>query len=86
MRPYRHIYEEENLSHRARSVYIYLCDRANKEQLCWPAISRIARDLHLSGSTVKRAINDLKQAGYLATQQRWRDNGGRSSLLFELLK
>lgn len=27
-----------------------------------------------------------KAAGYLETKQRWRDNGGKSSLLFKLLK
>ena len=46
----------------------------------------ISHDLALSKSTVKRAIADLKAAEYLETEQRWRDNGGRTSLLFKLLK
>ena len=49
------IYRME-LSHRAKSVYIYLADRANKDGECWPAIPTIARELMLSQSTVRRAL------------------------------
>ncbi len=86
MRYLEKIYEDPNLSHRAKSVYIYLNDRADKDRKCWPALPTVAKDLALSKSTVKRAVADLKEAGYLSTEQRWRDNGGKSSLLFHLLK
>lgn len=72
------------LSHRAISVYIYLKDRANKDGECWPAIPTIARELKLSQSTVRRALWDLRKAGFLETQQRYRDNGGKSSLCYRL--
>lgn len=72
------------LSHRAVSVYIYLCDRANKDGECWPAIPTIARELKLSQSTVRRALQDLRKAGFLETEQRYRDNGGKSSLSYRL--
>lgn len=72
------------LSHRAISVYIYLKDRANKDGECWPAISTIARELRLSQSTVRRALQDLRKAGFLETEQRYRDNGGKSSLCYRL--
>ena len=42
----------------------------------------LARDLKLSRRTVQRAITDLEQSGYLIKEQRWRENGGKSSLLF----
>ena len=45
-----------DLPHRAKSVYIYLADRANKDGKCWPAIPTIARELKLSQSTVRRAL------------------------------
>lgn len=45
-----------DLPHRAKSVYIYLADRANKDGECWPAIPTIARELKLSQSTVRRAL------------------------------
>lgn len=81
----KEIYEAE-MPHRAVAVYLYLLDRANKEGICYPAIGTIARELHLSVSTVKRGIHDLEENGFIRKKQRWRDNGGRSSLLFEILK
>ena len=37
-----------------------------------------------SQSTVRRGIRDLKKAGLLETEQQYRKNGGKSSLLFRL--
>ena len=73
-----------NLPHRAVAVYIYLADRANKENICWPAIPTISRDLKLSESTTRRALKDLREAGLIQTEQRYRENGGNSSLRFIL--
>ena len=53
MNSFRNIYNS-NLSHRAKSVYMYLKDRADSEGRCWPAIRTIALELGLSRSTVKR--------------------------------
>ena len=72
------------LPHRAVAVYIYLADRTNENNECWPAIPTIASDLKLSPSTVRRGIRDLKKAGLLETEQQYRRNGGKSSLLFRL--
>lgn len=80
---YTKLYRME-LPHRAISVYIYLADRANKDQECWPAIPTIAKELKLSESTTRRALNDLRTAGLIETKQRFRENGGNSSLLFSV--
>ena len=72
------------LPHRAKSVYIYLAGRTNKDRQCWPAIPTIARELELSQSTVRRALQDLRKAGLLETEQRYRKHGGKSSLLYTL--
>ena len=77
------IYRTE-LPHRAVAVYIYLADRTNENNECWPAIPTIAADLKLSASTVRRGIRGLKKAGLLETEQRYRKKGGKSSLLFRL--
>lgn len=74
------------LPHRAVAVYIYLADRTNENNECWPAIPTIATDLKLSPSTVRRGIRDLKKAGLIQTEQRYRKKGGKSSLLFRLKK
>lgn len=74
----------DNLPSRAVAVYMYLHTRANKDGQCWPSESRIAKDLSLSKSTVKRAIKDLVSHGYISTEQRYRKTGGNSSLEFTL--
>lgn len=74
------------LPHRAISVYIYLSDRANKNGECWPAIPTIAADLKLSPSTIRRALRDLRKAELVETRQRYREKGGKSSLLYTLKK
>lgn len=72
------------MPHRAVAVYIYLDDRTNENNECWPAIPTIAADLKYSQSTVRRGICDLKKAGLLETEQRYRKKGGKSSLLFKI--
>ena len=73
-----------DLSHRAVAVYVYLYDRANREGQCWPAVPTIAREIKLSEATVRRAIKDLRKAGLVETEQRYRTKGGKSSLLLQL--
>ena len=72
----------DNLPSRAVAVYMYLAQRANSDGQCWPSERRIALDLSISKSTVKRAIADLVKSGYIKTEQRRRKNGAKSSLLF----
>ena len=71
-----------DLPHRAVAVYCYLYERANENGECWPAIDTISGEIKLSRSTVKRAIEDLKKAGFIETEQRYRTKGGKSSLMF----
>ena len=73
-----------DLPHRAIAVYMYLFERANKERQCWPAVPTIAREIKLSEATVRRAVRDLRKAGLLETEQRYRTKGGKSSLLYTL--
>ena len=60
------------------AVYGYLSDRANREGQCWPAVPTIAREIKLSEATVRRAIKDLRKAGLIETEQRYRTKGGTS--------
>ncbi|WP_286152910.1 helix-turn-helix domain-containing protein [Sporofaciens musculi] len=80
---FKEIYASE-LPHRAIAVYMYLHDRADKEGKCWPAIPTIARELRMSRSTVKRALTDLIEEGYLKKEFRYRENGGHTSNLYTL--
>lgn len=83
---YSSIYHDQALPSRARLVYMYLQDRANKDGACWPAINTIARDTKLSRSTVKRALRDLIDAGYLDKRCRFRENGSCSSNTYRIRK
>lgn len=83
MRNFTKLYQMD-LPHRAISVYIYLADRANKDGICWPSIPTISKDLKLSESTTRRALSDLRKAGLVRTEQRYRENGGCSSLQYAL--
>lgn len=85
---YDSIYHSD-LPSRAINVYRYLKDRANKENQCFPAIRTIAKDLHISDSTVKRALNDLERAGYIKRENRFRTYDkityGKTSNLYTIL-
>ena len=76
------IYSDSELPYRARAVYMYLRDRANKDGECWPGIRRIGTELGMSRNTVIRALNDLVAAGYVTKEHRTRDNGGNTSNLY----
>ena len=67
-------------------MYIYLDDRANRDGECWPSIKTIAKELKLSPSTVRRALQDLRKAKLIETEQRYRKKGGKSSLLYKLVR
>lgn len=73
-----------DLPHRAVAVYTYLYDRANKNGECWPSVPTIAKEIKLSQATVRRAIKDLRKAGLIETEQRYREKGGKSSLLYKI--
>ena len=79
------IYKNHDIKNRSKYVYLYLCDRVNRDGICWPSIATIAKELELSKSTVRRALNDLRAAGLLTTKQRYRSNGGTSTLEYQLI-
>lgn len=81
---YESIYNDQELSHRAKVVYIYLKDHANKAGTCWPGIKTIAAGVSLSRSTVKRALDGLVKLGLVEKTHRWRENGSLSSNLYRV--
>lgn len=76
---------QSQLKSRALQVLLYLIDRANKEHTCFPAVPTIGRELHISISTVKRAMRELVEAGYVKKESRFREgNRGQTSNLYTL--
>ena len=82
---YGSIYREE-LLHRAKALYICLCDRAGKDGESWYAIDTMAKDLKFSRSTVKRALQDLLDADLIEKQARFRPNGACTSNMYRVKK
>ena len=74
------------LPHRARTVYMYLKDRANRDGACWPGIRTIARELGLSQATVRRALKDLENGGWIVKTPRYRDNGSSTSNFYKVIQ
>ena len=73
------LYQNGELPHRAKLVYVYLHDRCDAERKAWPGIKRMATDLSISRSTVKRAIRDLEKAGLIRKEPHCRENGSATS-------
>ena len=81
---YDSVYQDRELSPRAKVVLIYLKDHANKQGTCWPGINTIAAGVSLSRSTVKRALDGLVKLGLVERSHRWRENGSLSSNLYRV--
>ena len=62
----------------SRLTFLYQMDLPHR------AVNTIAGDIKLSPATVRRAIKDLKKVGLIETKQRYREQGGKSSLLFKI--
>ena len=78
---------QSGLKSRALSILIYLIDRSNKDLTCFPAIPTMAEQLHISISTVKRALHELVDAGFVKKDARFRDkNRGQTSNLYTLVQ
>jgi len=63
----------------AKPVLFNLANRANGSHECWPSLDRIAFETGLSKSSVKKALKQLRQEGYLTITPRKRDGGGSAS-------
>ena len=82
---FQKLYENGELPHRAKLVYLYLHDRMDQERKAWPGIKTIAADLSLSRSTVKRAIRDLEKANLIRKEPHYRENGSATSNRYYIL-
>jgi DNA-binding MarR family transcriptional regulator len=68
------------------AIYTVLARYANRKTgECWPAIARIQRTLNLGRSTVKRYLHRLEVAGLITVEERWDEEGDRTSNRYTLL-
>lgn len=83
---YKTLAYESDLKSRALNVLIYLVDRSNQEMTCFPSLKTIGKNLHISLSTVKRALSELVSAGFVKKDPRFNEkrNGAQTSNLYTL--
>lgn len=82
---FKKLYENDELPHRAKLVYIYLHDRMDRDKKAWPSVRRMAQDLSMSEKTVKRAVKDLEKSKLLRKEYAYRENGSCTSNRYYLL-
>lgn len=77
---------DSSLKPRARLVLQCLVYHADKDGSCFPALKTIATECGYGLSTVKRALRELCDAGYIVKQARFdeRKHGGQTSNLYTL--
>ena len=78
MREFEMIFRDD-VSFRAQSIYRYLRYRQGKNGSCYQSHKTIARENKCSVSTVKRAIDELVQKGYIEKINQRRSNGSNTS-------
>lgn len=76
---------DSELPSRAVAVYLVLNEYADREGYCFPSLKTIAQGTGLSKSTVKRAIKDLTETGFIQKEKRYRPNGALSSCRYHLV-
>ena len=82
---FRKIYTCEEVPHRAKMVYMYLCDRCDAHNKTFPSVPTIAKDLSISVMTVRRAISDLEKAELIRKEYAYRPNGSCTSNRYYIL-
>ena len=75
-----------DLKPRARLVLQCLIYHADKDGMCFPALKTIAAECGYGLTTVKTALKELCEAGYIRKEARFdeRKNGGQTSNLYTL--
>lgn len=72
---------EYGLSQREFIVYCYLSRCSNiKTRQCYPSLKTIAKSCKLSVTTIRKALNELENNGYINITQRFTANGQESNL------
>ncbi len=76
---------KQSLSPVELKVYSCLSRRADENRQSYPSRKQIAKECHLSVTTVYRTIHRLKQKGFLCIDRQTRPNGGTKQNLYTLL-
>ena len=69
------------LSASARCLLRSLIDFCGESDVCWPAVSTLARECGLSVRQVRRILRELESSGWILSSPRRRPDGGQTSSL-----
>ena len=75
----RWLIREAPLSGNALLVLIALVARENRAGECWPSHATLAAEARMSEKSVRRALDELRDAGHVSWVRRHRTDGGQSS-------
>ena len=78
------LFTTEQITFKEKMLLFYLCMRAGSKKICFPSISRIAKELRISETTVISCIKALEQKGFIKKERRRNLNGGNSSNLYTI--
>ena len=78
------LFTTEQITFKEKMLLFYLCMRAGSKKVCFPSISRIAKELRISETTVISCIKALEQKGFIKKERRRNLNGGNSSNLYTI--
>lgn len=67
-----------------RSVYMALCDHANKDGVCYPSLSTIGEESGISRRSVIRIIKQLEELGLITKLERFENGNGWKNNEYQL--
>ena len=73
------------VSSKGKLVYFYLEDRKDADNVAWPALNTMARELSMSRSSVRRAIQELEKIGLVRKEAHYRLNGSATSNRYHVI-
>ncbi len=71
----REFIRDPNVSHIAFRVYVYILDRAGKEETAFPSMRLIAAETRMAKSSAQKAIAELEALGWLHVERSQRKDG-----------
>ena len=80
----RWLIREAPLSGNALLVLIALAARENRAGECWPSHATLAAEARMSEKSVRRALDELRDAGHVSWERRHREDGGKTSNFYRV--
>jgi len=74
------------IDYKEKLILINFCRRFDKKGSCFPSYEKIAKDIDLSRSTVKRGMKSLREKGLVVSEIRRRADGTMKSCIYRLIK